>query len=131
MKYLLAFYGEQRAVDMEPAEFKAAMDAWSAFDGETYERGAYVACEALQGTDTATTVEVTETGDRVTVDGPFAETKEHLGGFTLLECENLDEALAWARKAPLGPGWKVEVRPVMDFTPFGYVDPTAEKAAAS
>ena len=131
MKYLLAFYGEQRAYEMEPAEFKAAMDAWSTFDGETYDTGAYIACEALQGVESATTVEVTADGGRVTTDGPFAETKEHLGGFSLLECENLDEALAWARKAPLQPGWKVEVRPVMDFTPFGYVDPTAEKAAAS
>jgi len=131
VKYLLAFYGTEQADEMDPAELKAAMDAWSAFDAEAYDRGAYVACEALQPAETATTVEVTADGERITTDGPFAETKEQLGGFSLLECENLDEALAWARKVPLGPGWKIEVRPVMDFTPAGYVDPTAETAAAS
>ena len=131
MKYLLAFYGAERADEMDPSAFKAAMDRWSAFDGEAYEQGAYVACEALQPTETATTVEVTADGGRTTTDGPFAETKEVLGGFTLLECENLDEALAWARKVPLDAGWKIEVRPVMDFTPYGYVDPTATAAATS
>jgi hypothetical protein len=131
MKYLLAYYGEDQGEDRDPAELRAAMDAWSAFDAEVYERGVYVAGEGLQPTETATTVAIDAGDERTVIDGPFAETKEHLGGFSLLECDNLDEALAWARKVPLGPGWKIEVRPVMDFTPFGYVDPTAAEATAS
>ena len=131
MKYLLAYYGAEPAADREPAELQAAMEAWSAFDADAYDRGAYVAGEGLRSPDTATTVEVTAGGERTTTDGPFAETKEHLGGFSLLECENLDEALAWARRVPLAPGWKIEVRPVMDFTPHGYVDPAAVGATAS
>ena len=55
-------------------------------------------------------------------DGPFAETKEQLGGFYLLECENLDEALEWAKKIPL-PDGAIEVRPVMDYEAFGDEEP--------
>ena len=56
-------------------------------------------------------------------DGPFAETKEQLGGYYLLECADLDEALAWAKKVPTRPGNAVEVWPAMDFSGFGYEDP--------
>jgi hypothetical protein len=132
MRYLLAFFGEKQDFDDRDEEaFRAEMDAWSAFDAETVDKGAFVACEGLQPSDTATTMEITDGGERIVTDGPYAETKEQLGGFTLLECESREEALEWARKVPLPGGWKIEIRPVMDFTPFGYVDPTAAKAAAS
>ena len=62
-------------------------------------------------------------------DGPFAETKEQVGGFYLIECENLDEALEWAKKVPV-PGGGVEVRPVMDYTQFGYEEPKAAEASS-
>jgi hypothetical protein len=62
---------------------------------------------------------VRENGDRIVTDGPFVESKEQLGGFCLLECENLDEALQWARKVPMQAG-SIEVRPVMDLSRFGY-----------
>jgi hypothetical protein len=62
-------------------------------------------------------------------DGPFAETKEQLGGYYVLDCKDLDEALAWARKIPLSSG-AIEVRPVMDYTQFGYNDPLHSEEAS-
>ncbi len=74
---------------------------------------------ALQPTSTATTVRVHggKGGDVVTSDGPFAETKEVLGGFYLLQCTDLDEALRWAAKIPGAWHGSVEVRPVVEFGP--------------
>ena len=75
--------------------------------------------EALQDVGTATTVHVTggaKGGDVITTDGPFAETKEVLGGLYLLDCADLDEALHWAAQIPGAWHGKVEVRPVIDFT---------------
>jgi len=75
--------------------------------------------EALQDTTTATTVHVTggaKGGEVVTTDGPFAETKEVLGGLYLLDCANLDEALHWAAQIPGAWHGRVEVRPVIDFS---------------
>ncbi|MCI0832319.1 MAG: YciI family protein, partial [Chloroflexi bacterium] len=69
---------------------------------------------ALQPVPTATTVRVRD-GETVTTDGPFAETKEQLGGFYLLNCKDLDEAIVYAAKIPLAPTGSVEVRPVMEF----------------
>jgi hypothetical protein len=73
---------------------------------------------ALQPTSTATTVSVLggKGGEVITVDGPFAETKEVLGGYYLLTCKDLDEALSWAARIPgAWRGGKIEVRPVVDF----------------
>jgi hypothetical protein len=75
--------------------------------------------EALQETKTATTVHVSggaKGGDVITTDGPFAETKEALGGFYLLDCKDLDEALHWAAQIPGAWHGRVEVRPVIDFS---------------
>ncbi len=74
--------------------------------------------EALQPTHTATTIQVgggAKGGDVIATDGPFAETKEALGGFYLLDCKDLDEALSWAAKIPGAWYGRVEVRPVIDF----------------
>ena len=90
--------------------------------GEFYEAaaaaGVIVSGEALQSTDTATTVSVLggKGGEVVTTDGPYAETKEVLGGYYLLDCKDLDDALVWAARIPgAWRGGKVEVRPVVDF----------------
>jgi hypothetical protein len=130
MKYLLSLYGEESGWDdVSPDEMRALMEPWNKYEQEVFDAGVKLASEALQPSSTATTVKVGEGSDRVVSDGPFAETKEQLGGFYLLECENLDEALEWAKKVPLEPGGSIEVRPIMDFTEFGFVDP-AEKAGA-
>jgi hypothetical protein len=120
MRYLLSFIVEEGAMEnSSPEEMQEALERWSAFDDEAVARGAMIACEPLEGSAVATTVHVRENGDRIVTDGPFAESKEQLGGFCLLDCENLDEALEWARKVPMRSG-SIEVRPVMDLSRFGY-----------
>jgi hypothetical protein len=69
-------------------------------------------------------------GERLVTDGPFAESKEQLGGFCLLECEDLDEALEWARKVPLRSG-SIEIRPIMDLSAFGYESRTVSPVRAT
>jgi hypothetical protein len=103
--------------DVSPEEMRAGIDAWNAFDNEAIERGALIACEPLE--PAAMTIHLREEGEPVVSDGPFAETKEQLGGFCLLECESLDEARAWADKVPMRSG-AIEIRAVMDLSEFGY-----------
>ena len=131
MKYLLSFVVEEGGMDdASPEEMKEAMERWSAFDDEATERGALIACEPLEDSSAATTVRLGANGERFVTDGPFAETKEQLGGFCLLECENLDEALEWAHKVPLRSG-SIEIRPVMDLSQFGYESRTLTPAKAT
>jgi hypothetical protein len=89
------------------------MAGYGALEGELAGTGKKLAGEALQPTGTATCVRVRD-GQAATTDGPFAETKEQLGGFYLLECENLDEAIAWAAKIPGAHVGTVEIRPIWD-----------------
>ena len=81
---------------------------------ETYPSSLPKTGEPLQGTDTATTVRV-RSGKAETVDGPFAETKETLGGFYILDCKDLDEAIGYAAKIPTAEYGSVEIRPIMTF----------------
>jgi hypothetical protein len=132
MKYLLTFHVDQsRYADSSPEETRRAMEAWNAFDSELVEAGRMIACEPLENSSTATTIEVKDTGERVTTDGPFAESKEQLGGFCLLECKDLDEALAWANKVPIGTGY-IQVSAIQDLSQYGYESATVQpvKAAA-
>ncbi len=131
MKYLLALFGDETGWDdVSPEDMKAGMEPWNRFEHEVAGAGAKLAGEGLQPSATATTIKVGEGDERLVTDGPFAETKEQLGGFYLLECEDLDEALEWARKVPLRPGGSIEVRPVMDYTEFGF-EPVEAQAEAS
>lgn len=133
MKYMLIIVGTEgeEQGEMSPEEMQAAMDVWNDYNRQLLDANAFVAGEGLQPSATATTVAHAESGERVVTDGPFVETKEQVGGFYVLDCENLDEALEWAKKVPIRPGGSVEVRPVMDFTGFGYLDPyEASKASA-
>jgi hypothetical protein len=119
MKYLLTLWGDEaRWENRTPEEIQAAMKEWDAYTVELQDAGAFLGGEGLQPTATATTIAIRPDGNHIVTDGPFAETKETLGGFYLLECENLDDAIAWARKVPM-PGGKVEVRPVMDYEAAG------------
>ena len=119
MKYLLTLWGDESRFDeLTPEQMEENMKAWDVYTTDAQEAGKFVGGEGLQPTSTATTVQIAESGDPVVTDGPFAETKEQLGGFYLLDCEDLDDALGWARKIPL-PGGKVEVRPVMDYEERG------------
>ena len=119
MKYLFALYPDPSSMtNRSQEEARAAMAAWDAFTQESKDAGVFEAGEGLQSPDTATTVALEASGDHIVTDGPFAETREQLGGFYMLDCSDLDEALAWARKIPM-PGGKVEVRPVMDYEAAG------------
>ncbi len=99
---------------MTPAQQEANMGAYYTFTNELNEAGANLGGEALQPTSTATTVRVRD-GKTLTTDGPFAETKEQLGGFYMVKADNLDEAIAWAAKIPGAKNGSIEVRPVMEF----------------
>jgi hypothetical protein len=130
MRYLLSFIVEERAMEnASPEQMQESLERWSAFDDEAVARGAMIACEPLESSSVATTIHVRENGDRIVTDGPFAESKEQLGGFCVLQCQNLDEALEWARKVPMQAG-SIEVRPVMDLSQFGYESRTVAPVVA-
>ena len=95
-------------------EFGAMMQAYYDFTEEVKQKGAFIAGDALQPVDMATTVTMMN-GKVETTDGPFAETKETLGGYYLLECKDLDEALVYAAKIPTAQHGHIEVRPIMVF----------------
>ncbi len=132
MRYMLVIAGEEGGMDdATPEEMKAVMAAWDSFTQETVDSGAFIAGEGLQPSSTATTVHIpSDGGERTITDGPFAESKEQVGGFYLLECTDLDEALEWAKKIP-ARGGMVEVRPVMDYEASGVPAPQDRTAAGS
>lgn len=101
-----------------PEDWARVMAEYNAFGEEAGAAGVVAGGEALEDTHTATTVHVDggKGGRLITTDGPFAETKEVLGGFYLLQCADLDEAISWAAKIPGAWHGKVEVRPVIDFS---------------
>jgi hypothetical protein len=93
-------------------DLKATPEAWNAYTTQLMESGAMVSGAGLQGGETATTVRVRD-GETLVTDGPFAETKELLGGYYVIEVADLDAALGWAAKMPNIETGSVEVRPVM------------------
>ena len=119
-QYLALIYGPaDDQLGSDPSTFDPEeMQEYFEFGEAAGAAGVIVNGEALQSTETATTVSVLggKGGEVVTTDGPFAETKEILGGYYLLNCKDLDEALSWAARIPgAWRGGKVEVRPVVDF----------------
>jgi hypothetical protein len=125
MKYLLTFVRDrERMYAATEEEMRQTMEAWNAFDREAIEAGVLIANEALEEPKTAKTVRIAESGEKAVTDGPFAETKEQLGGFCLIDCESLEEAIGWARKVPMPPESKIEVRQVKDLSEYGYVSAT-------
>ena len=116
MKFALLLYGDESLwADMSPEDMQQSVQVWNAFGQALVDAGALVAVEALAPTPEATTVRIAG-GEVVRTDGPFAETREQLGGFYVLECTDIDEAVEWAAKVPdLGEGGSVEVRPIMDW----------------
>ena len=116
MKYVCLIYDEEKkAAAMSKAEGDAFMGEYFAFTEGIKKSGQYVGGEALQPVQSATTVRVRD-GKMSTTDGPFAETKEQLGGFYLITANDLDEALQVASKIPSARIGSVEVRPVVDFS---------------
>ena len=114
MQYMLLIYGDQSSWDTRTEEERGQIfQAYGAFTQELQDSGSMVAGDALEPTDTATTVRV-QNDEVLTTDGPFAETKEQLGGFYLVEAKDLDEAIEIAARIPDVRRGSIEVRPVMD-----------------
>jgi hypothetical protein len=113
MRYLLLIYGPEPSEDTPPEAIATVMGDYNRYTQEVRDRGAYIAAEALQPTPTATTVRVRD-GQTLTTDGPFAETKEALGGFYLIDARDLDEAIELAAKIPGARDGSIEVRPIWE-----------------
>lgn len=115
MKYLCLIYDDEKLVTgMSKSESDAFMGEYFAFTNDIRSSGHYVAGEALQPVSTATTVRV-RNGKASTTDGPFAETKEQLGGFYMINAKDLNEAIQIASRIPSARLGSIEVRPVVDF----------------
>ncbi|HSY10817.1 MAG TPA: YciI family protein [Verrucomicrobiae bacterium] len=117
MRYMLLIYSQERAeAQLDPVESQAIMKGHQAVMEGTMKAGILRAGEPLHPTSTATTVR-RQNGKPVTLDGPFAETKEQLGGYYILDCKDLDEAIHWASQIPTeckGGSGCIEIRPIMD-----------------
>lgn len=115
MKYLCLIYDEEKKMaGMSKSESDAFMGEYFAFTEGIKKSGHYLGGEALQPVATATTVRV-RNGKMSTTDGPFAETKEQLGGFYFIEAKDLNDAIQVAAKIPSARFGTIEVRPVVDF----------------
>lgn len=113
MQYLVLIYGAESQRPRDPAARAAEMPAWFAYTQALKDGGVYLGGNPLQPTTTATTIsQPPGAAEPLFTDGPFAETKEQLGGYYLIDCKNLDEALAWGSKCPGIHGGKVEIRPI-------------------
>lgn len=113
MQYLALIYSAPgTSPDYGTPEFTASMEEWQAITKTYQEDGVMVSGDALQDPDTATSIRI-RNGKMETMDGPFAETKEHLGGYYLFECKDLDEAIKYAAMIPSTKYGTVEVRPIM------------------
>lgn len=116
MKYVCLIYDDEKIFEtMSPGDSEAIMGEYFGFTEGIKQSGQYVAGEALHPVATATTVRV-RNGKLSTTDGPFAETKEQLGGFYLIEAADLNEAIQVAAKIPSARLGSVEIRPVVDFS---------------
>lgn len=114
MRYMLLIYGEEPTAQPSQEELDAVLAEWWAYDTAVKESGVHIAGDALQPSQTATTVRM-KGEERVVTDGPFAETREVLGGYYVIDVPDLDAALDWAAKCPGAKYGSMEVRPVMEF----------------
>lgn len=114
MQYMLLIYGDMDpGTEMNEAEQAAEMKRWYDYSDWLGKKGWMRAGDALQPVEQATSVRV-QGGERIVTDGPFAETKETLGGYYLLEVDNLDDAIEAAAECPGATGGTIELRPVME-----------------
>ena len=116
MKYMLLIYGVPMSAAPSPEQGRQMLDEYANFGKAIAEAGVYLSGDALQPVETATTVQVNDGGDRLVTDGPFAETREVLGGYYVLDVPDLDAAIDWAARCPGSQhGSRIEVRPVLEF----------------
>jgi len=113
MQYLLLIYrNEAQQSKMDPADYQKLLTEYSAYTQSIVQSGSFKAGDGLQPTSTATTVRVRD-GKTLATDGPFAETREQLGGYYLVEARDLDAAIEMAARIPGARDGSIEVRPVM------------------
>jgi hypothetical protein len=112
-EYLLSVHMVEGEAAPSDEEMQQAFKDVDVLNGEIQKAGAWVFAGGLEPADTATVVKE-QGGEILTIDGPFAEGKEHLGGFWVLQCKDLDEALAWAKRATVACRGAVEVRPFQE-----------------
>ena len=130
MKYLAIIYNDESLyANASPEDVGAVFAAHGKFGEDSRAAGVFVGGEGLQGTNTATTVRVRD-GERMLTDGPYAETKEQIGGYYLLDCKDLDDALNWASQIPEAKSGAIEVRPIIDYEAIE-AGQSAGQAAAS
>jgi hypothetical protein len=113
MRYALLIFQDEAGAEVSPEEQSARYAAHIALNKDLSASGALLGRERLRPSSTATTVQV-RNGDVVIADGPFAETKEQIGGFYLVECKDLDEAIEMASRIPSAERGTIEVRPVWE-----------------
>jgi hypothetical protein len=114
MRYMLLVYSTETPGGMSPEEEQQIRELHRAAMGEAARKGVLIGAEPLAPTGSATTVRM-QSGKALVTDGPFAETKEQLAGYYMVECQNLDEAIEWAKKIPTscqGSGGCIEIRPM-------------------
>jgi hypothetical protein len=116
MQYLLLLYANENGWDsMTPAQQQQGMAAYKAYTEALQKSGALKGSNRLQPTSTATTVR-NENGKAQVLDGPYADSKEQLGGYYLIEAADLDAAIAWANRCPGAGHGTIEVRPVWEMS---------------
>jgi hypothetical protein len=131
MKFIALIYNDESGYSEATAEESAAtFQAHGEFGQAAGEAGVMGGGDGLQPTTTATTLRVRD-GERMLTDGPYAETKEQLGGFYALECKDLDEALEWAARIPEAKTGAIEVRPVIDYAALEPSTSNGSEVAAS
>jgi hypothetical protein len=114
MRYMMLIYADETIeTGRSQAENEANVALYNVFTNEVRQRDNFRSGEALQPTTAATTVRV-QAGKTIAADGPFAATKEQLGGFYILDCQDLDEAIELAAKIPAAQEGSVEIRPIME-----------------
>ncbi|HUL34086.1 MAG TPA: YciI family protein [Candidatus Eisenbacteria bacterium] len=112
MKYMLMMYFEENTALTQEQREHCYLES-AAFAQELHKQGKFLGAAPLQPTSTATSLRL-ENGHRIVTDGPFAETREQLGGFFLIDAKDLDEAIEIASRVPAGRWGTVEIRPVVD-----------------
>lgn len=115
MQYTLLIYADTTVAPRTEAEGDALFEAFVAYNADLQKRGLYVGGSPLAAPSSATTVRIRD-GNRMVTDGPFAETKEYLGGYFVIEAESLDQALEVAAMCPGAKYGSVEIRPVADLS---------------
>ena len=108
MKYICLIYADEA---LQAQQGEELWKAYAAFGDEVSAAGKFVAGDPLEASSTATVVRVRD-GQTLTTDGPYAETKEQIGGYYIFECDDLDDAVEWASKIPSAKTGGVEVRPL-------------------